>query len=270
MGTGTEAPVSHEVRHRKEQIAPSLGAGTKAPISHEVRYRGKKAGAGKGLEEGTDTITYATLKETPMPPSRTEWAKVVGRKETRKERYNLRNSAVPRAPTKASPKRPPKTVAVQISCRGETKYSEIMRLAKEKINIEELGITSVKPCKARSSALLLKIPGGPDGAGKANLLAERLSQVTADDTNVVISRPEKMPEIRLKDLEASITREEIRQCIGDTGRGDCNDIKVGDITEAPNGLGSVWIKCPLRVAPRCLQSTEDKDRVDNEQGRDAP
>ncbi|KYN20009.1 hypothetical protein ALC57_07650 [Trachymyrmex cornetzi] len=68
--------------------------------------------------------------------------------------------------TEVKQRRPPRTAAVQISSRGETTYAEIMRIAKNTIDLQELGIKEIRPRRARTGAFLLEIAGGVEGAAK--------------------------------------------------------------------------------------------------------
>ncbi|XP_018300405.1 uncharacterized protein [Mycetomoellerius zeteki] len=111
-----------------------------------------------------------------------------------------------------------------------------------------MGIVDLKPRRTRSGAFLLEVPGGASGAEKANALAEKLTELTADNPDVRISRLERMGELRVRDLEASITKDELHVQLSEIG--DCrpSEIKAGRIVSMPNGLGSVWVKCPLKAA----------------------
>lgn len=70
---------------------------------------------------------------------------------------------------KKKKKRPLKQAAVVITC-PEGKYSECIRLARERVNLEELGIEATKSKRALTGALILEIPG-PESESKANRLA---------------------------------------------------------------------------------------------------
>ncbi|XP_018375574.1 PREDICTED: uncharacterized protein LOC108769211 [Trachymyrmex cornetzi] len=125
-----------------------------------------------------------------------------------------------------------------------------MRVAKDKISLEEMGITNIRPRRARTGAFMLEIPGGVEGTAKADALAARLRQELADKKDVLISRPMKMTEMRIKDLEDSVTLAELTTHVA-TG-GGCNpaDIRMGQLRRPPKGLGTVWVRCPLYAAIR--------------------
>ncbi|KYN28106.1 hypothetical protein ALC57_02542 [Trachymyrmex cornetzi] len=142
-----------------------------------------------------------------------------------------------------------KTAAVQISCRGEISYAEVMRIAKSKVDINSLEIPELRPRKARTGALLLEVPG-TEGAKKADRLAEKLKEALGSEQNVLITRPEKVADVRLRDLEDSTTKEDILTAIAKKGECPKDSIKIGEINQTNTGLGTVWLKCPLAAAKK--------------------
>ncbi|KYQ49221.1 Gag-Pol polyprotein [Trachymyrmex zeteki] len=122
-----------------------------------------------------------------------------------------------------------------------------MRLAKSRINIDEIGIKEIRPRKTRTGALLLEIPG-MESQEKANELANKLREAFRERENVLISRPEKMADIRIRDLEESVTRDDIIQTIVAEGKCPRDTVKLGEIVAAVNGLGTMWVRCPLAAA----------------------
>jgi len=87
----------------------------------------------------------------------------------------------------------PRTAAVQITC-PEGDKAETMRLARARIDLEQLDINEIRPRRARTGTLLLEIPGA-EGAKKANLLADKMKEALSDRQGVLISRPQKTAEI---------------------------------------------------------------------------
>ncbi|KYN12748.1 hypothetical protein ALC57_15073 [Trachymyrmex cornetzi] len=150
-------------------------------------------------------------------------------------------------------RRVPRTAAVQISCRGDMSYADAMRLAKTRIDINTSNITEIRPRKAKTGALLLEIPG-TEGTSKANKLADKLKEVLKDQQNVLISRPEKMADIRIKALEESMTREDILMVLTSIVECTSESIKLGNVTLANNGLGTLWVRCPLAVANKITKN----------------
>lgn len=64
----------------------------------------------------------------------------------------------------------PRTAAVTITC-PEGKYAETITLARQKIDLSELGVESLKARRAATGAILYEIPD-KDRAQKADLFAE--------------------------------------------------------------------------------------------------
>lgn len=143
-------------------------------------------------------------------------------------------------------RRIPRSAAITITCNpGE--YEETMRLARTRIALDSLGIKDLKIRRAATGALVLEVSGAENNR-KANCLAEELRALFKDKPTVRIARPIKTAEIRIRDLEGSVTSPEIALAIA--AEGDCRseDVRVGNKGVAPNGLGTVWAKCPLAAA----------------------
>jgi len=79
-----------------------------------------------------------------------------------------------------------------------------MRAAREKIPLEQLGITELRPRRALTGALILEVVGDKEGV-KANSLAERLSEALAGKEGVTINRPYKKADLRIRDLDESVS-----------------------------------------------------------------
>ena len=137
------------------------------------------------------------------------------------------SAAVRRSAAKDSRFRAPRTAAVLVKCvesadKSEPSYADVMRLAREKISLEELNITNTRIRRVQAGGLLIEIPGGDEAAAKA--LVERLRNVFAvsdfkDDVNVV--RSIRWAEIRLIDIDQSATAEEVAAAVSASGRVSC-------------------------------------------------
>jgi len=132
-----------------------------------------------------------------------------------------------------------------------------MRLARERVDIRGLGIREMRPRRARTGALLLEIPGA-DGAAKADALAREIREALKDREGVAISRPTKTAEIRVKDLIDSISAVEVAKEVALSGECQLEEVKVGPIRTGTNGLGTVWVRCPLIAANKVIR----KGRLD--------
>jgi len=120
-----------------------------------------------------------------------------------------------------------------------------MRIARERIKLEELGIRDLRPRRARTSALFLEIPGA-EAIEMADTLAAKMREVLADRPGMIISRPIKTAEIRVRDIEDSISAEEVAARVASVGGCQPTEVRLGPIRKAPNGLGTMWPGVPWR------------------------
>lgn len=122
-----------------------------------------------------------------------------------------------------------------------------MRKARDQISLAELGISDTRVRKSANGSLLVEI-AGPNNAAKADILAERLRDVMRDEA--FISRPMIRGELRLVGLDHSISIQEIQDIIREKGGCPDSEIKMGPIRPMRNGLGMIWVQCPLTAANR--------------------
>ncbi|KYN13155.1 Gag-Pol polyprotein [Trachymyrmex cornetzi] len=188
------------------------------------------------------------------------WAMVIRRKAKR----DLKKQTVPRstgknsralmgqkALTEVKKKRPPRNAVVQIATEGDTTYADTLKMAKERISLEELGISELRPRRAKTGTFLLEIPG-PDSAVKADALAMKLQETFTENGEIKISRPIKTAEIRIDNLDDSISSMDVLQTIViATG---CNhaDIKLGFINVI--NRDHPWVKCPVVAANKLIDN----------------
>ncbi|CAG9578917.1 unnamed protein product [Danaus chrysippus] len=142
-----------------------------------------------------------------------EWTKVSNRKGQKK--------AVP--PPKKEPKqrrlRAPKSAAVVITLQPEAtdrgvSYKDVLERAKKRIDLAAMDIGAVKFKVAVTGARMLEVSGS-GCKEKANLLADRLKEVLAEDAR--ISRPQKCAELRVSGLDDSASAPEIAAAIANSG-----------------------------------------------------
>jgi len=116
------------------------------------------------------------------------------------------------------------------------------------MDIRSLGIKELRSRKV----LMLKVPGA-EGAAKADALARELQAALQDRESVRISRPIKTSEIRIKDLEDSVTSAEIAEAVANEGECQTTDVRVGPIRQGINRLDTVWVRGPMVAANRLLR-----------------
>ncbi|XP_032690467.1 uncharacterized protein LOC116853467 [Odontomachus brunneus] len=146
----------------------------------------------------------------------------------------------------------PTSAAVCITCPAG-KYSEVMCIARSKVPLYELAIKNLRCKRAITGALLLEVPG-PEGDKLTDTLASRLRVALTGEEGVRVDRPSKKAEVRLHNLEDSVTVADIAAAVADASGGDSSDINVGDVRRAPNSLGTAWVRCPVAVAKKVAEA----------------
>lgn len=254
----------------KKDAAGGKTVPSKAP---EPGKKGKTGPAktAKGQTKASSDPTPLTLPP-PLKSRETSWAKVVGRKERKKGEAATKSQPDNPLPTKnsgpekASPpqklrakgkaqqttgprpraRKAPRTAAVTITC-PEGQYAETISLARQKINLSELGITNVRARKAATGALVYEIPG-EGKKEKADLFANKLMEVLREKKGVRVARPSKKGELRVRGLDESATKEEVVAEVARIGGCYASEIKTGEIRTLPKMMGTLWVRCPLQAA----------------------
>lgn len=67
-----------------------------------------------------------------------------------------------------------------------------------------------------------------------------------------MARPVKMADLRVKDLLVSTSAEEVRGVISSIGGCSLQEIRAGEIRLAPDGLGTLWVQCPLTAVNKVV------------------
>lgn len=193
----------------------------------------------------------------PLAP----WTQVLGRKKQRKERKRMARSKT-RSPNRQSQQRPqsttqptrlprcrqPKTAAVTILSRdNRISYSDILREAKTKMDLKQLGIEETRIRRAITGGIIIEI-SGEQNSQKADILANTLRQTFTNTDDVTITRPAKRAKLRLSGLDDSTTTDDIRIALADIGKCSSQDIKTGNVRRIARGLGTIWVQCPLSAA----------------------
>ncbi|XP_068619338.1 uncharacterized protein [Battus philenor] len=184
--------------------------------------------------------------------------------------------AAPRSRGTKKAKRAPTTAAVTVTLPegSSSTYAEVVRAAKAKIRLADLGIEALRQKRAVTGALLLEI-SGEDCGPKVDDLAANMREVLRD-VAVKISRPVKTSEIRLRDLDDAVSPGEVAEAVAEAGGCSVDDVKVGDVHALVNagsvrvGWGSVRV-APLEPRPmhyfRCLEKGQVGTRCPNSVNR---
>jgi len=186
-------------------------------------------GGEKGKEKGNQTRKRGTIVEARSERQRWRDTRRVDRVAQTKTQPTTTAEQYQREARKKTPtlKKLPRTAAVQITCpAGEA--AETMRLARERIKLEEIGVRDLRPRRVRTGALLLEIPGA-DAPRLADTLAAKMREALADRPGVVITRPIKTAEIRVRDIEDSVSAEEIAAGMASAGGCEPTEVRLGPI-----------------------------------------
>ncbi|XP_067203393.1 uncharacterized protein [Linepithema humile] len=145
-------------------------------------------------------------------------------------------------------KRLPRTAAVAINTAAGS-YADVIRTAKDKIDLKDINIKSLTMRKARNGGVLLEI-SGEQSRMKADALASRMREAVKDlPGEVKISRPSRRMDVRLVGLEIAITPEEIAATIATEGGCQVDEVRMGGVqTTGRRGLNLVWAQCPADAA----------------------
>lgn len=154
----------------------------------------------KDKEEGEDTKENKDQKDGKRSGRRNDY------------RSNQENQSRARSQSRKRNKTPirksPRTLAITITGQGQNfLYNEVLRKARQNIELDQLGIPKTKIRKAANRGYIIEMPG-PDNSQKADELASKLREVL-DENKVRIARPTIKSEIRIVGFDASVTQEEI-------------------------------------------------------------
>ncbi|XP_018395392.1 PREDICTED: uncharacterized protein LOC108773913 [Cyphomyrmex costatus] len=250
------------------KITPGKARALSCPAKSIVRDRSKnrvrgsgetsKSSQGPPRQDDTTRETGLDSQRLSQQAYKKPWSTVVGRKAKRKEKHASIQQGISsqqkKSQTKTGPglkRKPPKSAAVQITAMEGASYADTLRLAKSKINIGEMGITNIKPRRAKTGALLLEI-SGQDKELKADELASKLEEVFQSQEDIKISRPAKLTEIRLVGLDDAVTSIDILAAVALQTACNSVDIKTGPIRQVRNRMGSTVIKCPIVTANKLI------------------
>ncbi|KAL0882560.1 hypothetical protein ABMA27_001014 [Loxostege sticticalis] len=242
---------------RGQQRAPApTPAATPGPAANRRRRTRNRRG-------GRDnTVPNPPRREPrPLPPAPTTvdeaWTTVVRRGLRRPAAAATASATQPAAAAAQRPRpvprklRPPRSAAVLITlqpeaAQGGAKYEDVMREARAKIDLGELGIEGIRFRRAKAGGKLLEIPGSANDA-RADALAARLREVLPEG-QVKVTRPMVMVDVRLSGLDDSVTREEVAAAAATKGGCAAEAVRVGEIRQSNTGMGTVVIKVPITAA----------------------
>lgn len=128
---------------------------------------------------------------------------------------------------------------------GGATYASILGKAKEKVSLRGLGIAEPRMRRAMNGAIVIEVPG-PQGRELASTLGAKLGEALGDEARVRV--PVATGELRLRGIDPSTSRKEIASILAAACGCKEVDLRVSPITIMRDGMGAVWINCPLDTA----------------------
>lgn len=124
-------------------------------------------------------------------------------------------------------------------------YKDVIAAATSAFELSEVGIDHVRVRSTATGARIMEVPGATSG-DKADRLAEKLRGVVGE--LAVITRPVKTADFRVTGLGESATPEMVQRAVADRGQCVLEQVKVGAIKMANNGMGTAVVRCPVSAA----------------------
>lgn len=259
----TPATAAPPARATAARAAPSAGREQNPPLPREAATRSTEPAeaetwatvARKGRSKRTKPPAgpdgQATERPTNRPKPTGTSKKDAAKPNDAAIRTNAKNQAQPNQGAKKRSRRP-RTAAIVVTLtpeavKGGATYAKILAEAREKVGLEEQGLSHVKLRVAQTGARIIEVAGS-DGKTKADQLADKI-RTALSDRGVSVSRPEKTADIRLLGLDESVTTEEVIAAIRGATQ-TTGHIKAGPIRMAASGMGTQWVSCPVAVAEK--------------------
>ncbi|XP_067211680.1 uncharacterized protein [Linepithema humile] len=233
IAADTTATVQQQ-QQKQQQDTPLLFTEVVKRRSMKKKVTPPPSSAGVKSAQGTTKVVPKAAPKSPPSPPKQGTGEEKGRREKKKRKV-------------------PNTAAVSLICPvGE--YAAVMKRVTGEISLKEMGIPPTTPKAGQTGALIIQIPG-PEGQKRADMLAQKMRNMFADRPEIRINRPQKMGEIRIRDLAPSTTAESVARAVAERGECSPTEVKVGDIKSSPipRGLYTAWAKCPLRTANKVAQ-----------------
>ncbi|XP_039303448.1 uncharacterized protein LOC120357344 [Solenopsis invicta] len=176
----------------QEETTPSI-----LQLWTEVASKKKRKGTAKAanLEAAKTAPTKGRpLRVLPAPSSRNPPPQYSSTSSRRKKKRvgkgggrsipgNASGEKNDAGPARATKIRPPTTAAVTVTCADPAAYAQVLKTARERVNLTSLGIEDLRPRRAVTGALILEVKGA-DNATKADALAEGIREALGDREDV--------------------------------------------------------------------------------------
>ena len=128
-------------------------------------------------------------------------------------------------------------VSLTMRDASEFKYRNAMSVVKREVKLSKLDITELR--RAITRALLFET-SGQDTGSKVSRRTESMA-ATLKDLSANVTVPRRTAELRVTELEDTVTPEEVVAAVAEAGDCRVNEVNVGVIRSAPWRHGSVWL-----------------------------
>ncbi|KAG6463650.1 hypothetical protein O3G_MSEX013993 [Manduca sexta] len=231
------------------------------PAAHQKKAQTKKAApASKLARKKKGSVVQLSAEPRPLPPAptsmETPWVVVASRKAKKgKPAVPPKTAQAKQQARRTEPKvRPPRSAAVVISLTPAAvakglSYKQVLTDAQTRVDLTGLDISRLRPKFAATGAPMYEVPGA-NSEDRADSLAAKLRECFEGSEDIRISRPTKTVELRLSELDYTATPETVAAALAKAGECSAEQIKVGQIRPDRSGVGTVWVKLPIKAAQK--------------------
>ncbi|XP_026746994.1 nucleolar protein dao-5-like [Trichoplusia ni] len=256
----TPTPDPKPAKGKAKTVAQPAPALVPAPEEAPV------ASTSEAVDEGWTTVSKKKKPPKPKAPERPK-----AQPERRKEAPPQKKKGGPKAVSGKQrrkraqrQRRLARTAAVVLTITPEAEkdgltYATVLTKARAGVDLNAMGIDmAVDPIrirKAQTGARVLELPKNV-GQEAADEMAKKLEAIYAGDVRV--TRPVRCAELRVSNLDDSVTREEILGVAARQSQCAPDRLKVGDLRPSPGQKFSAVLKCPLEAVPRLVTTKTQK------------
>lgn len=130
-------------------------------------------------------------------------------------------------------------------------YASALLTAEQEVNLEELGIGSLRIRPSATGARLIEVPGSSSG-DKADALASALRVALAGV--VEVTRPVKTADFRVTGLNDAATAQRVKAAVAKAGGCAEEQVWVGELRPDWRGSRSALMRCPVTAAKKLLEA----------------
>ncbi|XP_033360028.1 uncharacterized protein LOC117239809 [Bombus vosnesenskii] len=146
----------------------------------------------------------------------------------------------------------PTSGTITLTDKSGQSCAEILAAARNSVSLAEVGISTMRMRKTITGGVILEVPEDQERK-KAAALAACLTRAL-DPNKVRVVTPFRAAEAGESMIDVSATKEEIRNPLTKESGCKPEDVRLGEIRPARNGLGSVWIRGPAGAVRKLAQA----------------